>query len=771
MPVFQFNRNTNSLNLFGNDRGIIPRVGINFGNSRLARTIGGLFTGGGERKGHPGSAGQVVGEGVRTFVGEGVRTFNNLFRGRLFGGDSIDAISVKKWPYENTKYSSKSHPPGFTPPHAFLNRKDGKISKTWRPFQKYGINTEIEITRGQQPMLFRPEGSEENYLLTIPNTLDYRKDILGKIDPRTSKFSFGLNGNTKVLEIDHVFKKISDNDLETHAGLQSPGNVIPLQSFTNTITITGNEDPTILGFDIEIDEVTSPLFNGSIIDFIDQYGSGENRISEISSRRDIYNEFVAQFKKFFQTNVNFLQNTGSNNAIKNYYITQITGLDKFGHVKGEETGSEGPKLFTNFPIDKIELSMNEDVEQNISYLSYLYNTLSRSRIEGRRIIPQNLLRFNCRIIISEVRNYNRVVKKEFSRVPLRDDKYTVLNDLISKKEYNLYECEFFFNKLTHGNVIKMNEQLTPVSNFSISFNYKFVSSEFHKFNFNRNKAPYFTKTRYNDEFIDPKRLTSLDTGRALIESQNTPNESFGNTGSTPESLRTLSSISFLDPIQTAFEIEEYPKVGYLSNERDESPLGRANLRNLANTFVGGLVRNLVGNVVRAGADAINREISSRFNLVNKAINERLSRSELQISLNTIQNPRNVYNPGDRLRNELSNAVRGFVGRSLGRFFSRPVNTSEANNGYLPQRQGGPFRKTSIYRPTASGTISRLGASRITDPRNIYVRRRIGSFLSNTNSRQISASRISQSANSSTRTNPFVSNLTPRSSSSQRGTSL
>ncbi len=257
----------------------------------------------------------------------------------------------------------------------------------------------------------------------------------------------------------------------------------------------------------------------------------------------------------------------------------------------------------------------------------------------------------------------------------------------------------------------------------------------------------------------------------MISGESTLNESFRNDGQTPESLRKLSSISFLDPIQTAFEIGEYPKVGYLSNERDESPLGRSNLRNLANTFVGGLVRNLVGNVVRAGADAINREISSRFNLVNKAINERLSRSELQISLNTIQNPRNVYNPGDRLRNELSNAVRGFVGRSLGRFFSRPVNTSEANNGYLPQRQGGPFRKTSIYRPTASGTISRLGASRITDPRNIYVRRRIGSFLSNTNSRQISASRISQSANSSTRTNPFVSNLTPRSSSSQRGTSL
>lgn len=34
MPVFQFNRPTNSLNILGG-QGIIPRVGLNFGNSGL----------------------------------------------------------------------------------------------------------------------------------------------------------------------------------------------------------------------------------------------------------------------------------------------------------------------------------------------------------------------------------------------------------------------------------------------------------------------------------------------------------------------------------------------------------------------------------------------------------------------------------------------------------------------------------------------------------------------------------------------------------------
>lgn len=744
MSTFQFNRSTNSLNLFGNNRGIIPRVGINFGNSRLARTLGGLFSGTGERKGHPGSSGQVVGEGVRNI--------SNPFQGRLFGGDSIDAISLKKWYYqESTNESPKYHPPGFTPPYAFLRTKDGGGSKLWRPFEKYGVKIETEITRGNQPMAFKQESFDNNYLLRISNSLSYRKYVLGLRDPSTKKFTFNLNKNDQELNIDHAFKIISDNNYETHAGLQSPS-TISLSTFTSTIN--DNEDPTILGFDIEIDEVTSPLFNGAVGDFILQYGGiTGDQITEIRSRRDIYQKFINQFKKFFRTNVKFQQDSiNFNENIKNHYITQISGLDKFSHVKGEETGSEGPKLFTNFPSDKIDLLINEDVEQNISYLSYLYNLLTRSRIEGRRIIPQNLLRFNCRITITEIRNYNRVIKTK-NRVErsvgiAEETTYLVLSDLISKKEYNLYECEFSFNKLTHGNQINMGATLTQVSPITISFNYKFVSSEFHKFEFNpaKEKENYFTKQKFNDEFFNPRQLTSLDTGRALIL-----NSEGNSLGVTQSSVTGLSSISFLDPIQNVVAIDTYPRNGYPLNDQDKSPLGKAKLRNLASTFVGGLVRNLVGGVLRAGADAINREINSRFALVNKAINERLSRAGLQISLNTIQNPRNIYNPSNsrnRLRDELNNAIRGFVGRSTGRFFSKPVNTAEANNGFISQRAGGPFRSSSIYRPVPNRNINRIRSSRLTAPRNIYTPRIVSNFLNSANLR------INPVRTRTARSNPF-----------------
>jgi hypothetical protein len=347
--------------------------------------------------------------------------------------------------------------------------------------------------------------------------------------------------------------------------------------------------------------------------------------------------------------------------------------------------------------------------------------------------------------VSEIRNYNRVVKETIARSVGGETQYLVLSDLISKKEYNLYECEFSFNKLTHGNVINMGANLTAVAPITISFNYKFVSSEFHKFEFDPESTKkesqniggeqvesiqYFTKTRYKDEFLSPLKLSSLDTGRALIQD---PGGNVTASIVAIKSLTGLSSITFQDPIENQVTIDRYPRLGYPLSDEDKSPLGRAKLAGLANSFLGGLVKNLVGNVVRAGADAINREINSRFALVNKALNERLSRAGLQVSLNTINNPRNVYNPsnsGNRLRDDLRNAIRGFVGRSVGRFFSSPVNTAEANNGYLPRRQGGLI-PLSIYNLTGGRNINRLRASRLNNPRNVYTPRRVSNFLNTT----------------------------------------
>lgn len=782
MPIFQFNRSENSLNLFGSSNGLIPRVGLNFGDSKIARTLGSFLSfSGRKRKGHPGSGGQVVGQGVRNL--------RNLFQGRLLGGDSIDAISSKKWKYEQYDIKGgfpKFHPPGFTPLYAFYQKAGGLFPKTWRPFKKYGVRLKIPVEKGWQPMAFANEKFNKNYIQTIDNTLNRRIDILDKRDRSTKNFSFYLDRNTSVLQINPNFSEASDSGNILYNGLQT-GKDISLISWMSTSS--DNEDPTILGFDIEIDEVTSPLFNGSILQFLSNFGYQNDAagsppipdiisgpITELESRGEIYVKFRDQFKTFFKTNIQNTDQNGTPKSVKNHYITQISGLDKLGHLKSTTSADSGSNIFTNFPSEKITLTLNEDVSQNISYLSYLYNLLSRSRIEGRRIIPQNLLRFNCKITVTEIRNYNRVVKildsvpgrsrrnrlqrgSDFGEKAREEDntKYLVLSDLISKKEYNLYECEFFFDKLTHGSSINLQGtgQNTTLS-VTVDFNYKFVSSEFHRFEFDDTKPistkpeDRFSYTKYNDEFFNPRQLTSLDTGRALISQVQVQREEIGITN---------SAISFLDPELKIYKFDAYPKDGYPLSDSDASPLGRQKLGNLARNFVGGLVRNLVTPVLRVGAEAINEEINSRFNLVNKAINKRLEKAGLSVSLNTINDPRNIYNPGNRLRNELRNAIRGFVGRSTRRFFSQPLNTSEANNGFLPQRSGGPFRSSTIYRPVATRRISRIRASQIRPPRNIYVRRRIAAFLANQSLGALDSSRSTPGSIGSARINPFIQNLT------------
>ena len=793
MPIFNFNSpnnfnsSRNSVNLFGNNLGLIPRVGLNFGNSRIARLIGSR-AGGDYTKGHPGSGNQIVGRGVRNFG----NLFDNFFSDSI---SAIDTISPKKWEYESL--AGKKHPAGFTPPYAFYQYPGTKV---WKPYSGSGIEQEVPIEKGWLPLVNFLDKEKQNSILSIKNSFEYRKNVLRQRDPSTERFSFNLNNNSSNLILNDNFSQISDSGQELFGGLQVPaGKGISLQSWKHTIP--DNEDPTILGFDIVIDELTSPLFNGACRKFLERFGNGERRppllqapITELQSRIEILDEFITQFKKFFKMNLT----AGVSDQVKSYYLTQLKGSNKFGFIKTASTGTgtsaTGPKIFTDFPTDKVSIKINEDVTQNLAYLSYLYNTLSRSRIQGRRLIPQNLLRFNCRIIISEIRNYNRVMKvvydspenargelnrarqfnirsKNFG-LPLfnteksfkdQDNQYIVLSDLISKMEYNLYECEFDFSKLTHGDSITMDQaQPAPIS-YDVSFDYKFVSSEFHKFQFQKpEKDPKdsFSFSRYNDQYINPKKISSLDTGIGL------------NINDTEQGLTfSRSNITFQNPKAEVYTFDAYPKVGYPLSERDLSPLGTQKLRNVANTFLGGLAKNLVGDVARAAANAINVEVAKRFNLVNKAINERLNRLGLSATLKGVNDPRNIYDsrnlPGNtrfNLGNQVRNAIRGFVGGSVGAFFTRPLNTAEANNGYLPTRGGGGFTRRSIYRPVATRVVSRFQGGGLGNSRNIYIRRGVGSFLSNT-----TPTGVGGAQQQLPRSNPFVQNIS--SSSTPSGPSL
>jgi hypothetical protein len=128
------------------------------------------------------------------------------------------------------------------------------------------------------------------------------------------------------------------------------------------------------------------------------------------------------------------------------------------------TNGDKNKAFVDYGEDIISLSLGEDVTQNMGYLSSLYKMLSWSRLNGKQVIPSNLLRFEAEIVISDIRNYNMIVKNDVGLL-------TTLADNISKYVYTLYDCQFMF-KMPHGNDLDMTSK-TTLDGFDISFDYNF----------------------------------------------------------------------------------------------------------------------------------------------------------------------------------------------------------------------------------------------------------------------------------------------------------
>ena len=236
-------------------------------------------------------------------------------------------------------------------------------------------------------------------------------------------------------------------------------------------TFDDNEDPTMLGYDIIIKWDDSPLFNGTIDTFISRMADLGN--SEIASRASILNRFKAQLVRFLRAD---LEETSvlpkfdkDNPGVKTYYLRKIQGLN---NLMNTFDGNEG-KQFADYGKDFITLGFNEDVTQNIGYLAATYNALTYSRLNGRQLIPENLLRFDVDIEITEIRKYNRVFKEE-------NNKMGVYADTIAKYTYTLFECQFFFSSMPHGDMLDLSAPAL-VDEYSIKFNYKWSFMKFTRF--------------------------------------------------------------------------------------------------------------------------------------------------------------------------------------------------------------------------------------------------------------------------------------------------
>lgn len=264
------------------------------------------------------------------------------------------------------------------------------------------------------------------------------------------------------------------SDLTNHSTMPSDGSTLFKYSLNKQDF--QYEDPTFLIYELIFEESSSALFNygdpfgssksGSALKFIYSYSN----IAEIGKRKVIYDEFINILLKIFNTDTTHTNNmTSRNKNAKIYYINSIKGLSKFSNK------------IVKYPEDKVTIELNEDVSLLSSYLVELYNNLIYSYKNQRYLIPDNCLRFDLKIKITDVRsfkipnpNYDPNIKGSQTFIYLTDPPAII---------YKLHDCNFdFFNSVPFEELLSAAGDSKMSSNSSkVSFDiiYKQISKEFY----------------------------------------------------------------------------------------------------------------------------------------------------------------------------------------------------------------------------------------------------------------------------------------------------
>lgn len=430
-------------------------------------------------------------------------------------------------------------------------------------------------------------------------------------------------------------------------------------------TFEENEDPTILGVDIEFKLGGSPIFNGNLIEFLKLYG--EN-YKEISSRIDIHDKFCQQIFRFIPVDQPSAFR-GSDQKI--YYLQNIKGLEKLVERDG---GSES-KYFVDYQKDLITLEFIEDVTQNMGYLAQLYKTLSYSRINGKQLIPKNLLRFDIDITITEMRNYQRSTLGNTDK-----EKVLVFADKISQYKYSLYECQFIFDKMPHTEAVS-NSKTEALNSYEISFDYKFSTLNFKKY------TGKFGLDKYDNGTI---QFFSIDNKQKSVSTK-TQNEKLNRINSFPNIPET-KKLAFgegdmqIDPNNQEELIIDEVENNRVNNQinQDSLALVKTSAQNAQTTqqsqpqstkpssrFKIGAQRafdQLKTGLKRAAVMEVNRQIITQAALLNKTIEN--IRNAIPFA-GRMSEPTNVYTGTNAFRNDLINAFRSSVGASIKSFFQKP----------------------------------------------------------------------------------------------------
>ncbi len=219
--------------------------------------------------------------------------------------------------------------------------------------------------------------------------------------------------------IDNVFPQISDS--------------------SQTITGRSNaylDDPTIMGFNFVIDfnSERSPLFNvvkGSKFNSAHQYlkniGEDVGELSstgyKIESRTDCLMDFIDRFKDLVYKFP--------------WYFQSLSGLRELYKMDPTAGWRSKDRILEIKTLESLDLRIGNMIDK---YMYAYYDTTYL-----REMIPQNLRRFNCFIIISEIRNFKSYAKGITNANGNKSTSIRSINEMFNCFVYKLHNCEFDFS--------------------------------------------------------------------------------------------------------------------------------------------------------------------------------------------------------------------------------------------------------------------------------------------------------------------------------------
>jgi hypothetical protein len=665
----------------------------------------------------------------------------------------------------------KLHPRGFTPPLDFISDP----SKTYK--QEGGGDQEIEVERGifpnvniKKPAEYKDAYlrlQEANLLAFDAATLQFRH-LLEYLD--TSQKSDlanpivdGFSGNRPGLTY----------EFNTFTGEFSK-NPIYLASFVKTHR--ENEDPTLLGFDFHVRLSNSPLFNGSLESFLILEGKQKGNL-ELANRIPLLKEFQKQFLNFFKTyDPNHLsenlpsvgqftenktateegetilsvssepslnltnglltttgdsktrpvgnesyQKTFQGAATKAYYVQSISGLGKLNEANDFGDSSQ---RFVKWQTDCLTITVNEDVSQNMGYLASLYKNLAWSRERGRLAVPENLLRFEVVLDITEIRNYTRVYQNKLSS---RGNSSEVLvntgteldwieiYDQTSKYRYFVHECQLFFPSMPHGDTLT-NAPSEFIKGLDLKIYFKNSNLRFMKFNAPQNVkvedndyTSYLSRYKRNalsstDDFF---RIKVVDNSNSFVSkdsagdptitggTSDSPRKTIFDDGNGDPTGRNTSPITY--PIEIFKSVQDQQKdnvndTGLSDEERRRQINQRPSFADKLKVGAKDMFKGIAKAALNTGINLLNQQLVNVASLVNRTLNQIYNSTPV---VGGIKPPKNIYTKP----NEFEQAYIDFIGPGLKTFFEDPMK----------------FRKEGIKGETLEQRIQR-GRQRNPNPR-------------------------------------------------------